>query len=507
MRDKYIELIKEYVRIKPEYKYLLDELKKEVISVGATPEEFDEAVKQIEGIPQAPVNTSSAKKEFQKIKYIKHKAGEKAKKAFLTSEDHAKKHPKLFLAISAVIMILTILPLLGSQKASQNVKLATKTVTSVPTKSTQQKEDFIPVVYANLQTVDPDKIFSIKSDNVHLTVTGKPKKEVMGFLPYWMIPKQDQINLQTLTSVSYFGLDVDGNGNVITKDNGSDSSGWTMWGDKLFDTFLRRAKNQDIKVYLTFKSFDDSNIESLSKSDTAQKNFIANAIYLINSKNLDGINIDFEYVGVPDDNVRDGFTRLITNLNAELKRQVPNATLTIDTYLVSGSDSGLFNVPILGQNSDAFVIMGYDMHTALGSPGPISAMGGDTNIIGYVQNYLEKVGPDKLILAVPYYGYDWPQDSQDQSTSKVNILPYAEIADASKNLKLSWDDTSQTPYYIYKDDAGISRIVHFDNVRSLGIKYDFINKKDLKGVGIWALGYDGQNHDLEKLLIDKFINQ
>src|SRR3990172_9327492 len=105
--------------------------------------------------------------------------------------------------------------------------------------------------------------------------------------------------------------------------------------------------------------------------------------------------------------------------------------------------------------------MGYDMHTPLGAPGPVSAMGGDTNIVGYVQNYLEKVDASKLILAVPYYGYDWPNVSASSSADLINILPYAEIAEQSKNVQLSWDETSQTPFFTYKD-AGIERIVHFD---------------------------------------------
>ena len=150
--------------------------------------------------------------------------------------------------------------------------------------------------------------------------------------------------------------------------------------------------------------------------------------------------------------------------------------------------------------------MGYDMHTPLGDPGPVAAMGGDTNVIKYVQGYLKQTNPSKLILAVPYYGYDWPQVASP-SADMVKILPYAQVADESQGLQLSWDDTSETPYFTYTDDLGQPRIVHFDKVRSLGIKYDFINSENLRGVGIWALGYDGQSQDLEQLLIDKFINQ
>ncbi|HYM65558.1 MAG TPA: glycosyl hydrolase family 18 protein [Candidatus Sulfotelmatobacter sp.] len=507
MRDKYINLIKEYIRVKPEYKQTLDDLKKEVLTIGATEEEFEEAIKQVEN--SLPRNENINPSEEFIVENTVQPATKNPKL------DRVKKlvdftrlnlgNRKKYVAVLAFCLILLI-------AASQAIKSekpknvsgykAPKVNIAIP------KTDAIPIVYASTQSVDPDKIFSIKSNKVQLTITGKPKKEVLGFFPYWMLPKYDKINLDALTSMSLFGLETDANGNIITKNQNDEIvGGWNMWNDPTLNKLIQKAKINDIKVYLTIKSFDSKNIESISTSDTAQKNLITNTLYLVNSKNLDGVNIDFEYVGIPTQEIRDGFTRFITNLNIELKRQIPNAKLTIDTYLSSGSEKGLFNIGPLSQTIDAFVIMGYDMHTPLGKPGPVSAMGGDTNIVGYIQNYLEKVDASKLILAVPYYGYDWPNDAPTQNSGDVKILPYAEIANQSNSLNLSWDENSQTPYFTYKDSLGVSRIVHFDNVRSLGIKYDFINKKNLMGVGIWALGYDGENQDLEKLLIDKFINE
>ena len=46
MRDKYIELIKEYIKQKPGYEPILDDIKKDVLLVGATEEEFEEALKE-----------------------------------------------------------------------------------------------------------------------------------------------------------------------------------------------------------------------------------------------------------------------------------------------------------------------------------------------------------------------------------------------------------------------------------------------------------------------------
>lgn len=502
MRDKYIEIIKEYIRQKPEYKTTLDELKSEVLLIGASERELDEAIRQITE-PDLPQNDIDfiLQNTVQPENYSHFSQAHFRLKNFGNfTKKHVGKRKSFVAVVSLVVFFLVVLTQVDFNKPLKQETI----VSNTPSAKVAAEKGPIPVVYANIQPVDPEKIFSIKSDNVSLTITGKPKKEVLGFFPYWMVPKQKEVNLSMLTSVALFGLEVDGNGNIVTDINNSQASGgWAMWRNPELDTFIKRAKSQGIKVYLTFKSFDSSNIESLAKSDAAQKSFIANALYLVNSKNLDGINIDFEYIGVPGNEVRDGFTRFITNLNTELKRQLPKASLTVDTYLVSGSENGLFNISVLAPNVDAFVIMGYDMHTPLGEPGPVSAMGGGTNIIGYVQNYLEKVDSSKLILAVPYYGYDWPTNSD---SAEVKVLPYAEIAEISKNTSLSWDETSQTPFYTYKED-GVERIVHFDNVRSLGIKYDFINSKDLKGVGLWALGYDGQNQDLEKLLIDKFINK
>jgi spore germination protein YaaH len=503
MRDKYIEIIKEYIKEKPEYKTTLEELKSEVLLIGASEQEFDEAIRQITE-PDSPHLNSDfiLENTIQPEDYSKFSQVHFRLKNFGNfTKKHVAKRKKYFAVVSFAVIVFALITQVKFNSPEQQTFVNNNTQTKAKVAS---EKGPIPVVYANVQPVDPEKIFSIKSNNVSLTVTGKPKKEVLGFFPYWMLPKQKDVNLDMLTSVALFGLEVDGNGNIVTDINDSQASGgWNMWRNPELDTFIKRSQGKGIKVYLTFKSFTSSNIDSLAKSDTAQKSFIANALYLVNSKNLDGINIDFEYLGTPSDEVRDGFTRFITNLNIELKRQIPKASLSVDTYLSSGSERGIFNITELAPNVDSFVIMGYDMHTPKGDPGPVSAMGGSTNIIGYIQNYLEKVDASKLILAVPYYGYDWPTNSD---TTAVKILPYAEIAEISKTTSLSWDETSQTPFYTYKEN-GVSRIVHFDNVRSLGIKYDYINNKNLRGVGIWALGYDGQNQDLEKLLIDKFINK
>lgn len=372
-------------------------------------------------------------------------------------------------------------------------------------------------LYINQQPIPLDKAFSVKPNNIKLTVTGQLKKEVFGFLPYWAIDQLDQINTRLLTTIAYFGLEVGGDGNVVVtnQQNGLDES-WKDLNDPRMATFLKKAQRNRIKVLLTLKCFDNGDIQKLVTTPTAADNFINNALYLVSSKNFDGINLDFEYVGTPDQETINGFSLLVSNLNKELKREYPNSILTVSTFVTAASSTTIDDVPILAANSDALVIMGYDFTTPnSANAGAVAPMDGNGfSLTAALNSYLEKADSKKLILGVPYYGYDWPVSSDGENApvlgdaSSVKVYTYADILALSRNKSIQWDNNSLTPWFSYRDSqTGGLRVVHFENTRSLGIKYDYINQKDLKGVGIWALGFDGNSTDLTQLIADKFANE
>ena len=62
MRQKYVNLVKDFISKKPEYKETLDEIKRDTEIVGATNEEFQEAIKEIETSENTEV------KSFKKYK-------------------------------------------------------------------------------------------------------------------------------------------------------------------------------------------------------------------------------------------------------------------------------------------------------------------------------------------------------------------------------------------------------------------------------------------------------
>ena len=66
-----------------------------------------------------------------------------------------------------------------------------------------------------------------------------------------------------------------------------------------------------------------------------------------------------------------------------------------------------------------------------------------------------------------------------------------------------WDESSQTPWYRYQNPNWYQG--WYDDSLSLSLKYDFAIENDLLGVGIGAMGYDGNNPELWELLSSKFV--
>ena len=480
MQQEYIDQLVIFFQESPPTPQTLSDIKEKALLWGATPEEFDEALHQ-SGLQD---NSKQNRKEPE-------------------SSDEKKLLKKLVefdLALHGVVIVLLgFLAIFLFQTFNRP-----QTTISSQQAATLTPRSLVPPVYANTVEIDAEEVFSYPAKSLTLAISGTPKKDIYGYFPYWMLENQETVSLDTLTTLSFFGLTVDGSGSIITRySNGSLEKGWQSWSSPQLQELITRAKKKNIHIELTLKSFNNEDIEQLVLSDDSQKTFINNAIQLVQSKALDGINLDFEYAGTPEKKVSEGFSRLITNLKSEMTKQIPNATLSLSTYINEAALPRLVPIENVEQHVDSFIIMGYDFHTPSGASGAVAPLNGQVSLIGYMQSYLEKVEPSKLILALPHYGYDWKEGGEKE---EHRILPYVIANEESKKYGVQWDEITQTPWYSYVDpESGEKRITHFENIRSLGLKYDYINSKDLKGVGIWAMGYEGNTSEINLLLQEKFM--
>jgi hypothetical protein len=112
---------------------------------------------------------------------------------------------------------------------------------------------------------------------------------------------------------------------------------------------------------------------------------------------------------------------------------------------------------------------------------------------------------EKLVVGLPYYGFEWETGDQyphAQATGTCATLVYSTLAGRAEEYGRLWDSESNTPWYAYND--GTWNQGWFDDPESLGMKYAVIRASGMQGIGIWALGYDGERPELWDCLDEYF---
>jgi hypothetical protein len=349
-------------------------------------------------------------------------------------------------------------------------------------------------------------------------------REVLGFAPYWELPANAGWRYDLLTTVAYFGLDVKGDGSFDTT-----TPGWTGWNSQdLVDT-INRAHQAGDRVEAVIKQFDEATINTIVTTPSVTQAAVTNTINAIADKQLDGVNVDFEGSSNPSyPNIQSGMTNFVSQLSGQVHARWPSAMVSVDTYTGSASwDGGIFKIGDLAPVVDALFVMAYDMAASNMAPnqaGPNAPLLGNFtyNDTTAVAQYLTKAASSKVILGVPYYGYKYSTANTQlyaAFSGSATADTYSDIqSDLACALQLnqSWDGGSQTPWASWWSPAtgdpcggnhNSSRELYYDNAQSLGLKYDLVNSNNLRGTGIWALGYDGTSPDLWAELALKFATQ
>jgi spore germination protein YaaH len=349
---------------------------------------------------------------------------------------------------------------------------------------------------------------------------GPLQREVMGFAPYWSLSQAPNWDYRLLSTVAYFGLDINGDGSISTS-----TQGWTGWNSQELADMINRAHQAGDRVVVVIKAFDEATINQIVTTSAAQT-AINNTINAIASKSLDGVNIDFEgYASNTYPNLPWALTNFASKMTAQVHQRFPGSTVTIDTYSGSASwDGGFFNISQLAPVVDSLFVMAYDMGfgNLSGHAAPNAPLNGWTyNVTTTVAQYLSKAPPWKVILGVPWYGYKYSTaNNQPYSAASggASAEPYSGIAgdlSCAQQLTQSWDATAQSPWASWwspavNDPCGGNhnswRELYYDNADSLGLKYDLANANYLQGVGMWALGYDGNAPELWDVIARKFVD-
>ncbi len=320
------------------------------------------------------------------------------------------------------------------------------------------------------------------------------QRTVYGFLPYWQRSQYTTIRWDLITHIVPFGIEINGNGFIVN------SHGWPGYWRGVIDS----AHAHGVIVNLAVILFDADQIHTLITSPTNTANAINTLLNAVNAGGVEGVNIDFE---IPYSADRDHLTAFMRALSDTFHNH--NLQVYMDVMAVDDAWSDRYDEAALGSFLDGLMVMSYDYFWPgsenAGPPSPLS--GYSYNFTWSLNHYITTTGrPEKVVMGVPYYGYDWPTyDSTrgSRTRGRASAVFYATAATNARIYGRIWDSYSQTPWYRYRDYTTWHQC-WYDDDSSLTLKYQTVNSTAAQGIGIWALTYDGMRQELWYALLANF---
>jgi spore germination protein YaaH len=318
---------------------------------------------------------------------------------------------------------------------------------------------------------------------------------VFGYLPDWEYNNgaHQFMRYDLLTHVACFDFNVASNGSV------SLPSAWP-WTD-----VINAAHQNGTKVILTAVNFDRDEIRAIISNEASKNTFFNDVKNLIVTYSMDGVNIDFE--SLYNDDKGSLIVNFMSELTTFIHTELPGKEVSFAGPAVNWGEH--WDLTGLAASCDYIFIMGYAFSgtwsTVSGANSPL--VGGSTNITKTITDEYGDVvasNPEKIILGIPYYGHHWITADSSPGSITLDFIGSTRF-NSTKPQSFVYGNiwsTRKTPWFTWND--GQWHQVWHDDDSSLGLKYDLAQLKNLRGIGMWALGYDKGREELWDLIDWKF---
>lgn len=231
-------------------------------------------------------------------------------------------------------------------------------------------------------------------------------------------------------------------------------------------------------------SFSNELAHTLLNSPQLQDILIEKIIVNMYNKGYYGLDIDFEYVPQGD---KEAYADFVERLTKRLNRE-GFLTLIALAPKTSSAQMGLLyeahDYYALGRAANLALIMTYEWGYTYGPPMAVAPINKVEDVVKYA---VTQIQPQKLLMGIPLYGYDWTLPYQ-KGTMARSISPQQAIEIAAANgAVIEYDEAAQTPYFRYDNNG---HEVWFEDARSIYAKLMLLDEYNLAGIGYWNLSRD-----------------
>ncbi len=230
--------------------------------------------------------------------------------------------------------------------------------------------------------------------------------------------------------------------------------------------------------------FNSYRTEQLLQNPDLQRRVLANVLAVMDQKGYAGLDLDFEFI--PQGNFQ-AYLQLIETAAEQLHAK--GYFLHVDLApKTSSSQKGLLydahDYAAIGAVADRVLLMTYEWGYTYGPPMAVAPLDQVRQVAEYA---VSQISPEKILLGLPNYGYDWILPFERGITRATAIgNEYAVEIARRQGAAILFNETAQAPWFDYTRE-GLEHVVWFEDVRSIEKKYDLMDELSLLGGGYWNL--------------------
>jgi spore germination protein YaaH len=333
----------------------------------------------------------------------------------------------------------------------------------------------------------------IENSAENIKKTPSYSKEIIAFYPSWNLSSVNQVDLSRFTQIYFFSLTLTKEGEINKSDLGGKSflkQNFNLLKEKLL------AKNVPLGISI---SGNNESISFFASNPDLGKKVGENLSTLFSINDFSGLNLDFEYSGSFTPELKNGLTLFLKNLVTSFKK-TSNSKVSFALFADTFVRPTIYALEQISSLFDYIIIMGYDLNK-LDSirSGPVSPLNLNDkyDIADSISDFTKQIAREKLILALPLYGYDWPTETREaksfviKSENPAAPITLRQAFSKLERIKTTLNHLDSSAWFTYtEEDSNTIHQVWFDDETTLNEKCSYVNQNDLRGIGFFAIGYE-----------------
>lgn len=330
-------------------------------------------------------------------------------------------------------------------------------------------------IYADNPTLRDRTLMAGETILVPLPPTKWGTAEINGYAYPYIDAALLQKALPYLTYLTVFSYGVRRDGSLVQVED---------------DALIAAARSAGVAPILLLSTIgDDGKFNSdvariVLEDEVLQHTLIDNLLAILADKGYEGVDVDFEYI---PQNLAEEYAAFLTRLDSALSAAglllfvalAPKTSRTQRGLLYEAHD-----YRALGAAADRALIMTYEWGYTYGPPMAIAPI---DQVRRVVQFAVTEIPPEKIMLGLPNYAYDWPLPFERGVTAATSLSnPEAAALAGEVGAEILFDEKAASPHYNYTAE-GTAHEVWFEDARSVSAKLRLLQEYKLTGAGVWNI--------------------